>query len=421
MKVLVVGGGGREHTIVWKISQSPKVDKIYCAPGNGGISELAECIPVKATDIEGIVNIAKEKEVDLVMVAPDDPLVMGLVDALEKEGIRAFGPRANAAIIEGSKVFSKELMKKYNIPTAGYEVFDNSKDALEYVRNGSFPTVIKAEGLALGKGVIIANTLEEAESGIHEIMEDKVFGESGSRVVIEEFLTGPEVSVLAFCDGKTVIPMVSAQDHKRAYDNDEGLNTGGMGTFSPSRLYDDAKADECMKNIFIPTVKAMATEGRPFKGVLYFGLMMTQNGVKVIEYNARFGDPETQVVLPRLKTDLVEIMEAVIDEKLDTVNIEWEDNAAVCVVLASGGYPVKYQSGYEISGLKDIAKYDDLTVFHAGTKCENGKMVTAGGRVLGITAVADNLDSAIKRAYEGVEMVTFKDCHYRHDIGIKKV
>lgn len=420
MKVLVVGGGGREHTIVWKIAQSPKVDKIYCAPGNGGIAELAECVPIKATDIEGVVNFAKENKIDLVMVAPDDPLVMGMVDALEKEGIRAFGPRANAAIIEGSKVFSKELMKKYNIPTAGYEVFDNPADALEYIKKGSFPTVIKAEGLALGKGVIIAKDLAEAEAGIHDIMEDKVFGESGNRVVIEEFLTGPEVSVLAFCDGKTVVPMVSAQDHKRAYDNDEGLNTGGMGTFSPSRLYDDAKATECMENIFLPTVKAMASEGRPFKGVIYFGLMMTEKGVKVIEYNARFGDPETQVVLPRLKTDLVEIMEAVIDERLHELNIEWEDNAAVCVVMASGGYPVKYQSGYEITGLDKVAEHNDLTVFHAGTKLDGDKLVTAGGRVLGITAVGANLDAAIKRAYEGVDMVSFTDCHFRKDIGIKK-
>ena len=420
MKVLVVGGGGREHTIVWKIAQSPKVDKIYCAPGNGGIAELAECVPIKATDIEGVVNFAKENKIDLVMVAPDDPLVMGMVDALEKEGIRAFGPRANAAIIEGSKVFSKELMKKYNIPTAGYEVFDKPADALEYIKKGSFPTVIKAEGLALGKGVIIAKDLAEAEAGIHDIMEDKVFGESGNRVVIEEFLTGPEVSVLAFCDGKTVVPMVSAQDHKRAYDNDEGLNTGGMGTFSPSRLYDDAKATECMENIFLPTVKAMASEGRPFKGVIYFGLMMTEKGVKVIEYNARFGDPETQVVLPRLKTDLVEIMEAVIDERLHELNIEWEDNAAVCVVMASGGYPVKYQSGYEITGLDKVAEHNDLTVFHAGTKLDGDKLVTAGGRVLGITAVGANLDAAIKRAYEGVDMVNFTDCHFRKDIGIKK-
>lgn len=420
MKILVIGGGGREHTIVWKLSKSPKVSKIYCAPGNGGIAELAECVPIKATDIESVVNFAKENAVDLVVVAPDDPLVAGMVDALEDAGIRAFGPRANAAAIEGSKVFSKDLMKKYNIPTAGYEVFTDPESAIKYIEKGSFPTVIKAEGLALGKGVIIAKDIDEARAAIHDIMEEKVFGASGNRVVIEEFLTGPEVSVLAFCDGKTVVPMVSAQDHKRAFDNDEGLNTGGMGTFSPSRLYDAAKAEECMKNIFLPTVKAMQAEGRPFKGVLYFGLMMTAAGVRVIEYNARFGDPETQVVLPRLKTDLVDIIEAVIDGRLDEIEIEWEDNAAVCVVLASGGYPVKYATGYEISGLDEIAKYDDLTVFHAGTKRDGDKLVTAGGRVLGITAVAENLDAAIRRAYEGVEMVSFKDCHFRHDIGIKK-
>jgi len=341
-----------------------------------------------------------------------------MVDAMEKAGIRAFGPRANAAIIEGSKVFSKNLMKKYNIPTAGYEVFENSNSAIEYLKTlPSFPTVIKAEGLALGKGVIIAQNLDEAIEAVHEIMDDKKFGESGNRVVIEEFLTGPEVSVLAFTDGKTVCPMVSAQDHKRAYDNDEGLNTGGMGTFSPSRLYSKEIADECMENIFIPTIKAMSAENRTFKGVLYFGLMMTKNGVKVIEYNARFGDPETQVVLPRLKTDLVDIMEACIDEKLDSINIEWEDNAAVCVVLASGGYPVKYTSGYEISGLSDVT---DGYIFHAGTKAVDGKILTAGGRVLGITATAPDLDSAIKKAYENVKKVTFKDMHYRKDIGIKK-
>ena len=420
MKVLVVGGGGREHTIVWKISQSPKVDKIYCAPGNGGIASLAECVDISATDVEGVVKFAKENAVDLVMVAPDDPLVLGMVDALEKEGIRAFGPRANAAIIEGSKVFSKELMKKYNIPTAGYEVFTDSNEAIEFVKKGTFPTVIKAEGLALGKGVIIAQNEEEAISGIKEIMEDKKFGESGNRIVIEEFLTGPEVSVLAFTDGKTVKPMVSAQDHKRAYDNDEGLNTGGMGTFSPSRLYDAAKAEECMKNIFLPTIEAMSAEGRPFKGVLYFGLMMTEKGVKVIEYNCRFGDPETQVVLPRLKTDLVEVMEAVIDERLDEIEIEWADNAAVCVVMASGGYPSSYKKGYEISGIEAVDALDDMMVFHAGTAISDGKIVTNGGRVLGVTAVAENLDAAIKRAYEGVDKISFKDEFHRSDIGIKK-
>ena len=421
MDILVVGGGGREHTIVWKIAQSPLAGKIYCAPGNGGIAEIAECVDISATDIDGIVNFAKEKNVDLVMVAPDDPLVMGMVDALEKEGIRAFGPRANAAVIEGSKVFSKDLMKKYNIPTAGYEVFTESDKAIEYIKQqNSYPAVIKAEGLALGKGVIIAQNEAEAVDGIKEIMEDKKFGDSGNRVVIEEFLTGPEVSVLAFTDGKTVKPMVSAQDHKRAYDNDEGLNTGGMGTFSPSRLYDAAKAEECMKNIFLPTIEAMNKEGRTFKGVLYFGLMMTDSGVKVIEYNCRFGDPETQVVLPRLKTDLVEIMEAVIDERLSDVDIEWEDNAAVCVVMASGGYPVSYKKGYEISGIQDAEDLGDIVVFHAGTKADNGKIVTNGGRVLGVTAIGNDLDSAIKHAYEGVSKISFKDEFHRNDIGIKK-
>ena len=420
MKILVVGSGGREHAIVWKIAQSPKAEKIYCAPGNGGIAELAECVDINVMDKESMVAFAKEKEIDLVMVAPDDPLVAGMVDAMEAAGIRAFGPRANAAIIEGSKAFSKELMKKYNIPTAKYEVFTDSASAIEYVKKGSFPTVIKADGLALGKGVIIAQNFEEAEEAIHEMIDGGKFGASGSRVVIEEFLTGPEVSVLAFTDGKTVKPMVSAQDHKRAYDNDEGLNTGGMGTFSPSRLYDDAKAKECMENIFLPTIKAMNAEGRTFKGVLYFGLMMTKDGVKVIEYNCRFGDPETQVVLPRLKTDMVEIMEAVIDERLEDVDIEWYDNAAVCVVEASGGYPVSYKKGFEITGLDELKAEKDITVFHAGTKLADGKMLTNGGRVLGITAVAENLDAAIKRAYEGVAKVTFEGEFHRSDIGIKK-
>lgn len=420
MKILVVGGGGREHAIIWKLAQSPLAEKIYCAPGNGGISALAECVDIGATDIEKMVEFAKEKAIDLVVVAPDDPLVLGMVDAMEAAGIRAFGPRANAAIIEGSKVFSKELMKKYNIPTAAYEVFTDSASAIEYVKKGTYPAVIKAEGLALGKGVIIAQNEEEAVEGIKEIMDDKKFGDSGNRVVIEQFLTGPEVSVLAFTDGKTVCPMVSAQDHKRAYDNDKGLNTGGMGTFSPSRLYDAAKAEECMNNIFLPTIKAMAAEGRPFKGVLYFGLMVTADGVKVIEYNCRFGDPETQVVLPRLKTDLVEIMEAVIDGCLDEINIEWEDNAAVCVVMASGGYPVSYAKGYPISGIEDAEAMDDVVVFHAGTKLENGQYVNNGGRVLGVTAVDDNLDKAIKRAYEAVGKITWKDEFHRNDIGIKK-
>ncbi len=420
MKVLVVGGGGREHTIVWKLSQSPKVDKIYCAPGNAGIAALAECVAIKATDIDAMVNFAVENKVDMVMVAPDDPLVLGMVDAMEAKGIRAFGPRANAAIIEGSKVFSKDLMKKYNIPTAKYEVFDNADAAIEYLQTAPIPTVIKAEGLALGKGVIIAMTLEEAEKAVHEMMEDKVFGNAGSRIVIEEFLSGPEVSVLAFTDGKVVKPMVSAQDHKRAYDNDEGLNTGGMGTFSPSRIYDEKMAEECMNNIFLPTMNAMNKEGRTFKGVLYFGLMATKDGVKVIEYNCRFGDPETQVVLPRLESDLYEIFDAIIDERLSEVDIKWRDGGAVCVVCASGGYPVKYESGFEITGIEDAEALGDITVFHAGTKNSDGKIVTAGGRVLGVTAVAESLDAAIKKAYEGVDKVHFDKMHYRKDIGIKK-
>ena len=420
MKILVVGGGGREHTIVWKIAQSDKVSKIYCAPGNGGISQLAECVDIPATDIDAMVAFAKEKEIDLVMVAPDDPLVMGMVDAMEAAGIRAFGPRKNAAIIEGSKVFSKDLMKKYNIPTAGYAVFTDSSSAIAYLKEqNSYPAVIKAEGLALGKGVIIAQNEAEAIDGIHEIMDDKKFGDSGNRVVIEEFLTGPEVSVLAFTDGKCVKPMVSAQDHKRAYDNDKGPNTGGMGTFSPSRLYDDAKAKECMENIFIPTMNAMNNEGRTFCGVLYFGLMMTEKGVKVIEYNCRFGDPETQVVLPRLKTDLVDIMNAVIDGTLSDLEIEWDDNAAVCVVMASGGYPVSYEKGHLISGIEDAESMDNVTVFHAGTKLTDDGFTNAGGRVLGVTATDTNLDEAIKRAYKAVEKITWKDEFHRNDIGVK--
>lgn len=418
--ILIVGGGGREHTIAEALKKSPDCGKLYMTPGNGGTAAIAENLPIKATDLEAIVAVAKEKKVDLVFVAPDDPLTLGLVDMLEAEGIRAFGPRANAAIIEGSKVFSKNLMKKYGIPTALYEVFDNSADAIAYIKKqNTFPTVIKAEGLALGKGVIIAEDMAAAEAGVHEIMDDKAFGDAGNRVVVEEFLTGPEVSVLAFCDGKTVVPMVSAQDHKRALDGDKGLNTGGMGTFSPSRIYNEKLAELCMETIFRPTVDAMAKEGRPFKGVLYFGLMITNNGPKVIEYNARFGDPETQVVLPRLKTDLLDIINAVIDEKLDDISIEWEDNACVCVVAASGGYPVKYAKGYEISGLDKLAGKDDIMVFHAGTDIKDGKFVTSGGRVLGVTAKGANLDEAIKKSYEAIAEVGFTDMHYRRDIGVK--
>ena len=418
--ILIVGGGGREHAIAAKLAESPNCGRLWCAPGNGGTAEICENLPIKATDVDGIVKAAKELPVDLVFVAPDDPLMLGMVDRLEAEGIRAFGPRQNAAIIEGSKGFSKNLMKKYGIPTAGYEVFDSSEAAIGYIRQqNSFPTVIKAEGLALGKGVIIAENLADAEAGVHEIMDDKVFGDAGNRVVIEEFLTGPEVSVLAFTDGKTVKPMVSAQDHKRAFDHDKGPNTGGMGTFSPSRIYSDDIARLCMETIFKPTVDAMTREGRKFKGVLYFGLMITQNGPKVIEYNSRFGDPETQVVLPRLKTDFIDIINAVIDERLDEIDIEWEDNACVCIVAASGGYPVKYAKGYEITGLDWFKNQPDCTVYHAGTALKDGKLVTSGGRVLGVTAKGADLDSAIRRAYEAVTHVNFKDMHYRRDIGIK--
>ena len=418
MKVLVVGGGGREHAIVWKLSQNKDIDTIYCAPGNGGIAGLARCVDIKATDIDGIVEFAKTNEIDLTVVAPDDPLVLGMVDELEKNGLRAFGPRKTAAIIEGSKVFSKQLMKKYGIPTAEYEVFDNSAAAVEYVKTKAVPIVVKADGLALGKGVIIANTHDEAIAAIHDIMDDKMFGNAGNKVVIEQFLTGQEVSVLAFTDGKTLVPMVSAQDHKRVYDNDKGPNTGGMGAFSPSRIYDEKTAKYCFDNIFIPTMNAMNKEGRTFKGVLYFGLIITAEGVYVIEYNCRFGDPETQAVLPRLKSDLFEIFNAVIDEKLDKINIEWYDDAAACVVMASGGYPKKYTSGYEITGIDDAQK-GGAVVFHAGTKIQDGKTITAGGRVLGVTAMGKTLDEAIKNAYSGVEKIAFCDAHYRKDIGIK--
>lgn len=420
MKILVIGSGGREHAVVWKLKQSPKVEKIYCAPGNGGISEIAECVPIKVMEFDKLVEFAKDNAVDMTVVTPDDPLAAGAVDAFEAAGLRAFGPNKAAAIIEGSKAFSKDLMKKYNIPTAKYEVFDSSADAIEYIKSmDKFPVVVKADGLALGKGVIIAEDLGAAEDAVHSIMDDKVFGAAGGKVVIEEFLTGPEISVLAFTDGKTIKPMVSAQDHKRAYDNDKGLNTGGMGTFSPSRIYTPEVADECMKNIFLPTVEAMNAEGRPFKGVLYFGLMKTSDGVKVIEYNCRFGDPETQVVLPRLNTDLVDIFDAVIDEKLSDVDISWKDDACVCVVMASGGYPQKYQTGYPIEGIKQAESLGAL-VFHAGTKYEDGKFLTAGGRVLGVTAMGKTLDEAIENAYKYVELISFKDAHFRRDIGIKK-
>lgn len=418
MKILMIGSGGREHALIKKLLESPKVEKIYCAPGNGGIACDAENVNISAMDIEGVVNFSKENKIDLVFVAPDDPLAAGMVDALEAEGIRAFGPKKAAAEIEASKVFSKNLMKKYGIPTADYQVFDNSKDAIDYVVNNNMaPVVVKADGLALGKGVLICQTVEDAKAAIHSIMDDKKFGESGSRVVIEEFLTGPEVSVLSFTDGKCVKPMVSSKDHKRALDGDKGLNTGGMGTISPNPYYTDEMAEICRKTIFEPTIEAMNKEGRTFKGCLYFGLMLTPKGPKVIEYNARFGDPETQVVLPRLETDLVDICEAVIDGTLGDLDIKWKKGAAACVVMASGGYPESYKKGIEMSGLDEKGGVEGAIVYHAGTKLENGKFYTNGGRVLGVTAVDDTLEDALKKAYEAVEKISFEGAHYRKDIG----
>lgn len=417
MKVLVVGGGGREHALVRKIKESKKVDEIFCTPGNGGISYDAKCFDVAATDIDGVVNLAKEIKADLVVVAPDDPLVAGMVDALNEAGFKTFGPRANAAIIEGSKVFSKELMQKYNIPTAEYKVFDNAEEAIEYIKErNEFPTVIKADGLALGKGVIIPENLEDAIAGVKEIMEDKIFGASGNNIVVEEFLTGPEVSVLAFTDGKCVKPMVSSMDHKRALDGDKGLNTGGMGTVSPNPYYTQEVAKECMDKIFIPTINAMNNEGRTFKGCLYFGLMITPKGPKVIEYNCRFGDPETQVVLPRLKTDIVDIFEAIDNETLSDLDVEWSDDACACVIMASGGYPKSYPKGIEIAGLSN-GQLDGVTVYHAGTKLQDNKLVTSGGRVLGVTALGDTLENALKKSYDAVEKIHFEGAHYRRDIG----
>jgi phosphoribosylamine--glycine ligase len=417
MKVLVVGGGGREHALIRKIKESSKVDEIFCTPGNGGISYDAKCFDVSATDIDGVVDLAKKLSVDLVVVAPDDPLVAGMVDALNDAGFKTFGPRANAAIIEGSKVFSKELMQKYNIPTAEYKVFDNANDAIEYIKEkNEFPTVIKADGLALGKGVIIPENLDDAVTGVKEIMEDKIFGASGNNIVVEEFLTGPEVSVLAFTDGKCVKPMVSSMDHKRALDGDKGLNTGGMGTVSPNPYYTEEVAAECMDKIFMPTINAMNQEGRTFKGCLYFGLMITPKGPKVIEYNCRFGDPETQVVLPRLKTDIIDIFEAINNETLSELDIEWSEKACACVIMASGGYPKSYKKGVEITGLT-LGQLDGVTVYHAGTKIENDKLVTSGGRVLGVTALGDSLADALKKSYEAVENIHFDNAHYRKDIG----
>ena len=417
MKVLIVGGGGREHAIAYAVNKSKRVDKIYCAPGNAGIGKIAECVPIKAMEFDKIVEFASEKKIDLVVVAPDDPLVGGLVDKLNEAGIRSFGPDKKAAELEGSKAFSKDLMKKYNIPTAAYETFTDPKDAYEYLENVSFPIVLKADGLALGKGVLICNTKEEAFAGVKSIMEDKAFGASGNKMVVEEFMTGREVSVLSFVDGKTIKIMSSAQDHKRAKDNDEGLNTGGMGTFSPSPFYTKEVDEYCKKYIFQPTVDAMKKEGREFKGVIFFGLMLTKDGPKVLEYNARFGDPETQVVLPRLKNEIVDVFEACIDGTLDKIDLEFEDNAAVCVVLASDGYPLKYDKGLLISGLEAFDDKDDYFCFHAGTALTDAGIVTNGGRVLGITAKAETLKEARKKAYEATEWVSFDNKYMRHDIG----
>ena len=418
MKALVVGSGGREHAIIRKLKESKLVSEIYAAPGNGGISADAECVNIKATDIDAMIDFAVKNQIEFAVVAPDDPLVLGMVDAFEKAGIKTFGPNKAAAILEGSKVFSKELMKKYHIPTAKYEVFDDPNRAIEYIRSeNTYPTVIKADGLALGKGVIIAEDFAQAEQAVRSMMEDKVFGASGNHIVVEEFLTGPEVSVLAFTDSKTVKPMISSKDHKRVYDNDKGLNTGGMGTIAPNPYYTDEIAEICMKEIFLPTIRAMVTEGRPFKGCLYFGLMITPNGPKVIEYNCRFGDPETQVVLPLLKTDLMDIFLAIYEERLAELDIEWKNGAAACVVMASGGYPQKYQTGLPITGLDKNGQTSAATIYHAGTKKENDAYLTAGGRVLGVTAVGENLEKALSSAYDAVKQISFDGCHYRTDIG----
>ena len=417
MKVLIVGSGGREHAIATSVAKSEKVSKIYCAPGNGGISQIAECVAIGAMEFDKLVDFAKETAIDLVIVGMDDPLVGGLVDKMEEAGIRTFGPRKNAAILEGSKAFSKDLMKKYNIPTAGYENFDDPDAAIEYIKKGNFPVVLKADGLALGKGVLICNTLEEALDGVKSIMLDKQFGAAGSRMVVEEFMTGREVSVLSFVDGKTIKTMTSAQDHKRAKDGDQGLNTGGMGTFSPSPFYTEEVDEFCKKYIYQATVDAMAAEGREFKGIIFFGLMLTPNGPRVLEYNARFGDPEAQVVLPRMKNDIIEVMESCIDGTLADVDLQFEDNAAVCVVLASDGYPLAYEKGKLISGLEAFDDKEGYYCFHAGTKKTEEGFVTNGGRVLGITAKGNDLKEARKNAYEATKWVTFDNKYMRNDIG----
>lgn len=416
MKVLVVGGGGREHAICWKLSQSPKVTELYCAPGNGGISQVATCVPIKATDVDSMVAWAKEQAVDFVMVAPDDPLALGMVDEMEAAGIPAFGPRKNAAIIEASKAFSKELMKKYHIPTAKYETFTDMDAALAYIDAQGAPIVVKADGLALGKGVVVAATIDEAKTAVREMMEDRKFGASGAKVVIEECMTGPEVTVLAFCDGEHIVPMPSSQDHKRAFDGNQGPNTGGMGAISPSPNYTPEIAKRCMKEIFLPTVAALRAEGRPFQGVIYFGLMLTPDGPKVVEYNARFGDPECQAVLSLLASDLMDIFQACHNGTLNTLDIQWSDEAVCCLVLASGGYPLNYQKGYPITGLEEAEK--TAVVFHAGTQADDaGQIFTSGGRVLGVTALGKDLNAAIDTAYAAASHIHFQDMHFRTDIG----
>ena len=420
MDVLVVGRGGREHAIIWKLTQSRNIGTIYCSPGNAGIGELARLVPVKETDIPGIVAFAREKSLHMVVVAPDDPLAAGMVDALETAGIRAFGPTKAAACIESSKIFAKDLMRRYGIPSAAYSVYEDHAKALQYLEQAAYPLVIKADGLALGKGVVIATDKKEAAGAVKAMMQDRIFGTAGERILFEEFLHGPEVSVLAFTDGKTLVPMASSQDHKRAGDGDTGPNTGGMGAFSPSPLYTPEIAAYCMENIYLPTLRAMEREGRPFKGVLYFGLMLTPNGPRVLEYNARFGDPETQAVLPRLKTDLLQIFDAVIDGRLDQISIEWEDNAAVCIIAASGGYPGVYATGYAMEGLKEASKMKDINLFHAGTQIKDGRYVTAGGRVLGVTATGPDLSEAVKKAYAAIDRIRFKDMYFRKDIGTRK-
>ena len=417
MKVLIIGSGGREHTIAWKLAQSKRVTKLYCAPGNAGIGEYAECVPIGAMELEKLADFAKKEMIDLTVVGMDDPLVAGIVDVFEAKGLRIFGPRKNAAILEGSKAFSKDLMKKYNIPTAAYEVFEDADAALTYLETASYPIVLKADGLALGKGVLICMTKEEALAGVNEIMVTKKFGTAGNKLVIEEFMTGREVSVLAFCDGTHIQTMTSAQDHKRAKDHDEGLNTGGMGTFSPSPFYTEEIDAFCQKNIYEPSIAAMKSEGRDFKGVMFFGLMLTPNGPRVLEYNARFGDPETQVVLPRMKNDIVEVFEACIDGTLDQIQLEFENNAADCVVLASDGYPEHYEKGFPIAGLENFKRKEGYYVFHAGTKLENGQVVTNGGRVLGVTAIGANLKEARANAYEATEWIAFANKYKRNDIG----